>query len=298
MANGSNGAVDRYSEEYFKSLLPPQKEDPTAPAASASATTAPAVDPSSQYFTGPGAKQGLLRMGSMALNQAGIGVAQDATFLPSLAWSGAHSLAPNYIGDVPNWMTSEGVQNELTIPGLTPMNAPERVFAAGAQGAGSMAPFAILARRPDLAVKGFGLGATTQLSREAGAPPWVSQALGAAGGFLLFPGGGAGGAGDLVAREPGAVSGIRAGDVLGTVGTAAGTLLTHDPMIGMAVGAAGKIIGSYGPAALSRLRNMTWPGLGRAALGAGAGWGIGGESTAPPGGAPSIAVPNPLYPQP
>lgn len=295
MANGSNGAVDRYSEEYFKSLLPPQKEDPAAPAAAA-ATTTPASD---QWLTGQDEVSRYMRYGGIYTNQLATGLAEDAALLPRVGMEMAHVAAPNYIGDPPDWLTTEGIQRDLTLGGLTPQTPGERMWAAAGEAGGNVLPFAALGRNPAMVARASILGAGLQGTREAGFPPWLTDTLGVGGGAFFLPGGGNAGrtASTLASREPGVVAGLRAGDVLGSLGTAAGTAL-GSPMLAVGLGTAGKIVGAYGPAIYDRLKNAGPIDWARRGVGALFGAGMAGETTAPPGGQPTISVPNPLFPQP
>lgn len=294
MANGNDPGVDRYSEEYFKSLLPPQQTDPTAPAATTPAPTEGTAPATPQWFTGGSDVDPYLRNIGIYANQLGVGLGQEAAVAGRVGMGVGRTMG--IAGDTPAWMTPEEVESGLTIGGLTPQTPGERITAAAGRGGGPMIPFSIATRSPGPVIRGSMLGAGLQTGREAGLPAWATDIAGMAAGPLLFPGSGSGQAG-LVAREPGAVSGIRAGDVLGTVGTAVGTGF-GGPAWGMALGTVGKIVGSYGPSAMARLSNLGWTGLARVGGGLLFGRGIAGETTAPPGGTPTISVPNTLFPQP
>ena len=158
-------------------------EDPTKPTPSVAVPPGEwLVDPNNPAAT-------VMREGLIGLNQLGVGVAGDAATAGRWAWNTARTFRPS-IGEPPpifNPQGEGGYINQLTPTGLTPYTPGERIWAAGAQNAGSALPFLNWKRA---AFSGLA-GAGAQAVREYGDPAWSEPAaedINYVGGLAQFPG--------------------------------------------------------------------------------------------------------------
>jgi len=174
-------AVDeKLTEEYWRKITgekePPPKATAPAPAGRTGTRLemADETEPPSNQF-GVGSKNpvaSVARQTGIGLNQAAIGSLGIPAFAARNVWDATDlaldtaDVSRHRLGPHPSWMEPQTYGPALTVPQLTPQNAGERIWAAGARAAGTAAPFA----GPRGAMVAGIAGGMGQGLREAGYP--------------------------------------------------------------------------------------------------------------------------------